>query len=153
VVFELTVPSRHSKTLVAHVNQLKVWKNCDHVFRVVMAEEEQEAEPIASRMVLSTPNLNEDQTKQLQDPWGKYNDVITQKVGKVEGVEHTIDTGEHAPVRSAPYRLAPAWRDQLREEVHTLIQQGILKPSHSPWSSPMVPVRKPDSTVQLCIDV
>ena len=40
----------------------------------------------------------------------------------------------------------------MREEVRTLAEQGILKPSLSPWSSPMVSVRKPDGTVRLCID-
>ena len=153
VVYELAVPSRRSKTLVAHVNRLKAWKNPEaHVLRVVMAEEEQEAEEVASGMVLATPNLNEGQTGQLRDLLKEYDDVVCQKIGQVEGVDHKIETGEHAPVRSAPYRLAPAWRDQLREEVRTLAEQGILKPSLSPWSSPMVPVRKPDGTVRLCID-
>ena len=58
VVYELAVPSRRSKSLVAHVNRLKLWKNPEaHILRVVMAEEEQEAEAVASRMVLSKPNL------------------------------------------------------------------------------------------------
>ena len=65
---------------------------------------------------------------------------------------HPINTGEQAPIRSAPHRLAPAWRDKLKEEVRTLLETGIVKPSLSPWSSPMVPVRKPDGTVRLCID-
>ena len=63
-----------------------------------------------------------------------------------------IDTANQAPSMSVPYRLAPAWRDQLREEVRTLLEADIIKPSHSPWSSSMVPVRKPDGSVRLCID-
>ena len=153
VVYELAVPSRRSKSLVAHVNRLKLWKNPEaHILRVVMAEEEQEAEAVASRMVLSKPNLSKEQQEQLQELLREFGDVLSSQIGTVEGVEHTIDTGEHVSVRVAPYRLAPAWRDQLREEVHTLVEQGILKPSHSPWYSPMVPVRKPDGSVCLCID-
>ena len=41
---------------------------------------------------------------------------------------------------------------QLREEIKDLIEKGILRHSKSPWSSPMVPVWKPDNTVCLCID-
>ena len=37
-------------------------------------------------------------------------------------------------------------------EVLSLLEQGIVRPSLSPWSSPMVPVRKPDGSVRLCID-
>ena len=40
-------------------------------------------------------------------------------------------------------------RDQLGEEVCSLAEIGILKPSFSPWSSPMVPVQKPDESVTL----
>lgn len=63
-----------------------------------------------------------------------------------------VSTTSQAPIRSTPYRLAPAWREQLREEIRTLLEADILKPSHSPWSSPMVPIRKPDGSVRLCID-
>ena len=61
-----------------------------------MAEEEQEAEEVASRMVLATPNLNEGQTGQLRDLLKEYDDVVCQKIGQVEGVDHKIETGEHA---------------------------------------------------------
>ena len=48
------------------MNRLKAWKNPEaHVLRVVMAEEEQEAEEVASRMVLATSNLNEGQLRDL----------------------------------------------------------------------------------------
>ena len=139
--------------LVAHVNRHKEWKDPEaQVLRVVMAEEEQDTEEVASRVVLSKPNLSIEQEKQLKELLKEFDDVVCTKIGKVEGVSHAIETGDHAPVRSAPYRLVPAWRDQLREEVRALVEQGILKPSLSPWSSSMVPVRKPDGTVRLCID-
>lgn len=65
-MYELAVLSRHSKSLVAHINKLKVWHNPEaHMLRVVIAEED-EAEAIASRMALSRPNLSEEQTEQLQ---------------------------------------------------------------------------------------
>ena len=153
VVYELAVHTRRSKGSVAHVNRLKAWKNPEaHVLRVVMAEEDQEAKAVESRVVLSKPDLNEQQNRQIQELLAEFSDVVCQGIGKVQGVAHKIDTGEYAPVRSAPYRLAPAWWDQLREEVQALVEQGILKPSLSLWSSPMVPVRKPDGTVRLCID-
>ena len=32
------------------------------------------------------------------------------------------------------------------------MEEGIIEPSHSPWSSPMIPVKKKDGSVRICID-
>ena len=67
--------------------------------------------------------------------------------------DHGIDTGEYTHIDQ--FRIGcphPAWKEQLRVEVLSLLEQGIVIPSLSPWSSPMVPVRKPDGSVHLCID-
>ena len=66
---------------------------------------------------------------------------------------HEIDTGESKPIRSVPYRIAPGWRAELKEEIQSLVRDGIMVPSKSPWSFPMVPVRKKETnTIRLCID-
>ena len=78
--------------------------------------------------------------------------MVTVEIAAVVGVKHRVETGETKPTRVPPHRLATYWRDQLREEIKDLVEKGILRHSKSPWSSPMVPVRKPDNTVRLCID-
>ena len=54
-------------------------------------------------------------------------------------------TRESKPSRSVPYRIAPSWRAELKEEIQSLVRDGILVPSKSPWSFPMVPVCKKDT--------
>ena len=67
-------------------------------------------------------------------------------------MEHVINTSNSSPLRTAPYRLAPAWKDQLQAEKHDLLAAGIIRPSLSHWSSPIIPVRKKDVPVHLCVD-
>ena len=55
-------------------------------------------------------------------------------------------------MRSYPYRIMPSWKEELKEKVMKLLKQNIMKPSQSPWSSPMVPVCKPNRSSHLCID-
>jgi len=140
--------------MVAHVNRLKMWTSPEAaVLRVVVADEEDGENVGPSRNIaLAKPDLTPSQQDQLQALLAEYQDVVCSQIGHMQGTEHSIDTGDQQPIRSMPYRLAPAWREQLKEEIRSLLDAGILKPSNSPWSSPMVPVRKPDGSVRLCID-
>src|SRR5678815_578734 len=33
-----------------------------------------------------------------------------------------------------------------------LVRAGVLQESESPWNSPIVPIRKPDGSLRLCVD-
>ena len=79
-------------------------------------------------------------------------EVIHEDVGTTHVGTHAINTAESQPTQSRPYRIAPGWREELRIEVFKLLNEGILIPSHSPWSAPMVPVRKTDGRIRLYID-
>ena len=96
--------------------------------------------------------LTEEQLKQLEELKKEFKDVLVAVPGKVKDVVHTIDTGNKKPCQTVMYRVAPKWKEQLRAEIKTLMEAGIVEKSRSPWSSPMVPVRKPDGSVRLCVD-
>ena len=40
----------------------------------------------------------------------------------------------------------------VRSELKKVLSDGMIEHSSSPWSSPIVPVKKPDCTVRICID-
>ena len=69
-----------------------------------------------------------------------------------EVVSHCINTGDAPPVRSMAYQIPSKWKEKVREEIEELKQMGILVPSYSTWSSPIVPVAKPDGSVRVCVD-
>ncbi|GFX79092.1 transposon Tf2-11 polyprotein [Trichonephila clavipes] len=61
-------------------------------------------------------------------------------------VYHIITTGP--PVTARPRRLHPKLYDAVKVEFEFLLAQGIIRPSKSPWSSPLHVVPKSDSTVR-----
>ena len=63
-----------------------------------------------------------------------------------------LDTGQSKPVSQAPYRPGLNWKDKVKEAVDKLLKSGYVRPSTSPWSSPVIPVPKKDGGVRLVVD-
>ena len=49
-------------------------------------------------------------------------------------------------------QISSKWKEKVSEEIEELKQMGILIPSYSIWSSPIVPVARPDCNVSVCVD-
>ena len=64
------------------------------------------------------------------------------KAEKANGFKHPIDTGQSLPIRTNPRRVAPAKKAIIREQVTDMLSSKVIEPSCSPWSSPVVLVRK-----------
>ena len=79
------------------------------------------------------PTLDQNQQFEVENKLEQYGGVVCTKLGRATDICHTINMGMSQSLRTCPYRLAPAWKDQLREKVHTLVEAGTLKPSLSPW--------------------
>ena len=56
------------------------------------------------------------------------------------------------PIRLPPYQLAHHSQEVLREEIRTLLDQEIIRPSKNPWAAPIVLVKKKDGTQRMCVD-
>ena len=75
-----------------------------------------------------------------------------------EGLGHTnisqheirLEPGSKV-VKSAPYRCNPKIRKEISKQVQDVLDQGIIQPSESHFSSPVVMVTKPDG-YRFCID-
>ena len=111
VTNELAVPDRRSKRRMAHINMLKAWNPPDASLlgMVVVAEEEDEGQE-RGKVLAELPALAGRQIDKVGGLLAEYNDVVRQEVGRARDICHEIDTGNEKPIRTCPYRLAPAWR-------------------------------------------
>ena len=66
-------------------------------------------------------------------------------------VEHFIPTTGN-PVKIPPRRIPGNYRVEVQQQINTMLQQGIIEPSSSPWMAPAVFVRKKNGEVRLCVD-
>lgn len=56
------------------------------------------------------------------------------------------------PFSIRAYRYPPALKDEIELQVQDMLQQGLIRPSASPFSSPVLLVRKKDGSFRLCAD-
>ncbi|KAF8785205.1 Transposon Ty3-I Gag-Pol polyprotein like [Argiope bruennichi] len=67
-------------------------------------------------------------------------------------VNHFINTGDHLPVESTPYRLSPKQKEFLNKEIDELLANDVIEECESPYAAPVVLVPKPIGTIRLCVD-
>ncbi|CAK9800876.1 Transposon Ty3-I Gag-Pol polyprotein [Anthophora plagiata] len=69
-----------------------------------------------------------------------------------DNMEMTIALKNEQPITFKPRRLAFADKEKLRSILDELLKDGIIRPSNSPYASPIVLVRKKTGELRLCVD-
>jgi transposase InsO family protein len=85
----------------------------------------------------------------------KYSHLFAEDLSQLRranNISHTIDTGDHPPIRQIPYKTSYKEKEIIAKEINKMLDNGIIQESHSPWSSPVVLVTKKDGSVRFCID-
>ena len=94
------------------------------------------------------------QQQQLNELFRKFSNVFSQgedDLGSTPLLEHTIET--RGPPLLQPYqRQNPAVQREEMAQVQQMLASNVVRPSNSPWASPVVMVRKKDSSLRFCID-
>lgn len=76
----------------------------------------------------------------------------TNGLGRTDLVVHNIDVGNHPPIKQRHYPVSPVIQDLIFQEIGRMISLGVIEESTSPWSSPVVLVRKANGKSRLCLD-
>jgi hypothetical protein len=99
--------------------------------------------------------LNEYEKRVLARLLVEYADVFSRDendLGLTSLAEHEIDTGDATPIKLPPRRVPQAFTGEDEKALEKLVNQGSVRPSTSPWSSPLQLVRKRDGSVRPCVD-
>lgn len=75
-----------------------------------------------------------------------------QDIGKLGLTKHRIELWDETPIYQRPRRLPEPVCQEIENQCQELELLDIIEPSKSAWSSPIVPVRKKDGKIRLCID-
>ncbi|GFY13598.1 transposon Tf2-6 polyprotein [Trichonephila clavipes] len=88
-----------------------------------------------------SPELSDEQRNKLSELLRKFSGLFTKtdkSTAAKTNVKHRIFTGDHAPINQRAYRVSPTERRIIHEKVQKMLDESIVQPSESPWSSPIV---------------
>ncbi|XP_066969216.1 uncharacterized protein [Macrobrachium rosenbergii] len=177
VNYLIETPGRRRKSRICHVNMLKpfVSRDVDQVESVVVdpitvVSVEVDENPLVNKKMSVNPDvsssnsdilnnlstkfqhLNSEKSEALIGIIHKYKDLFQDELGRTNVLDHDVDVGDTKPVKQCPYRLNPVKRKIVQEEVRYMLDHDLIKPSCSPWSSPVVLVKKEGGQHRLCFD-
>ena len=130
-------------TVLGHVSTI--------VDMMVIDGEEQDAE--MSRVDLSY--LSPEQQEQVYGLFRQHETVASKgdtDIGLAGVTKHRIELYDDTPIRQHPRRFPQPVVEEIEKQCEELMSMDVIEHSKSPWSSPMVPIRKKDGSLRLCID-
>ena len=89
---------------------------------------------------LRTSHLNSEESEILYDICSQYADIFhlpDDELTSTSAIKHEIKTSSSQPINVKSYRFPEVHKDEVRTQIGKMLEQNIIKPSTSPWSSPI----------------
>lgn len=175
VNYEIEAPGTKRKCRIFHINRLKLYTSNRHDPLAIVYE------PVAEVMDLPSDDLEDlicqvssdalfdniqnfevlkeglehleiAQRRDIINLISSFPGLFKNSPGRTNFLEHDVDVGNASPVKQSPYRLNPVKRDIVDKEIKYMLEHDLIQPSVSPWSSPIVLVKKSDGKFRMCVD-
>ena len=98
------------------------------------------------------PRLEPEQKKRGQQLCQKYERILTDLPLKTNLEECELKLDSKSPVFVRQYPLPHSKINTVKEEVDTMRKLGVIEPTVSAYSAPIVLVKKKDDSVRFCVD-
>ena len=108
--------------------------------------------PGSFRDVSISNTLTSEQRKEVETLMKQYPDVLSSLPGRTDQIQHDIKLLTSEPIRTKGYSIPYKTQSVMEIEIQDMLDLGVIEPSISPYSSPIVLVPKKDGSVGFCID-
>ena len=98
--------------------------------------------------------LSEDQRGAVGRILSENKDVFSSPnvIGELDVTPHRIELTDYTPIYQRARRFPEVVNQEIERQCEELRLMDVIEPSKSAWSSPVVPVKKKDGTIRLCVD-
>lgn len=99
---------------------------------------------------IRTSHMNEEEKREITKICYQYRDIFYSEnipLSFTHTVKHELRLTDDTPIFVRSYRQAPQQRTEIQKQVDSLLKQGIIRESISPWSCPVhIVPKKPDAS-------
>ncbi len=154
VVGPVTVKVKRDKndkqSKIVHMNNCKrVWSREAVVYVAILAENEPDHEKIPI-LEGECEGYNKADIDKLID---RHKVIFSDKPGETDLPPMEINIQEGTPpVCQKAHAIPLKLRQSFKNELDALLTDGIIERSTSEWSSPVIPLPKPNGSLRLCVD-
>ncbi|XP_068205388.1 uncharacterized protein [Palaemon carinicauda] len=152
VDYLVEIPGRRKKYQLCHINIMKKYFSRANTVKSVSAvvPKECNGQEVESKgygwngensKILCNPDslfkhLNAQEATDIKDLFKEHPSISKDTPGLVRSLQHDVVLKPNAqPIRQAPYRLSPQKAEAVRKEVSYMLENDLITPSSSPWSS------------------
>lgn len=157
---------------IFHVNLLKKYisredqtTQADFVVATIVTEDEGETDCVTGTLpncplqtdetvkdVRVNEALTERQKKEVNELLNEFSSTLTDKPGLTDLIEFSLKLTDNKPIRLKPYPLPHAKIDDVRREIKTMLDLGVIEKTDSAYGSPIVLIKKRDNSFRFCVD-
>ena len=88
----------------------------------------------------------------LRDLFRRRPDVFTNVLTETDVIQHGVKLTDDTRICCKPYPLLYAMTEELQNEVDSMVQIAVVRPSTSPYGSPIIMVKKSDGSNRNYVD-
>ncbi|XP_042032261.1 uncharacterized protein LOC121778950 [Salvia splendens] len=150
VCLKLVPPSAEEVSLKTFASLLTLQGQAE-LFELVQLPAAEPGEMPADEELVFPPGLPDEIRSVLE----YHRDVfgLPSGVPPIRKFDHKIHLLPNAkPVNVRPYRYPYFQKNEIEKQVKDMLESGIIRPSQSPFSSPVLLIRKNDGSFRFCID-
>ena len=148
VIAELIAPGSVLPNPVPDQNNQKVSATCPH------QQQTTDTKPTLS-FDFGTSPLSEEWKQRITQKLNTFSDVFSHHdldFGHATKTQHHIKLKDETPFKQRSRPIHPHDYEAVKKHLQALLDAGVIKESESPFSSPIVVVRKKNGDVRLCVD-
>ncbi|CAI7747995.1 unnamed protein product [Closterium sp. NIES-53] len=139
------------------------WSNTGDILEETLARFEKDVKRTMAGFVALVTNEDDGERKALEPPPAiqklleEFEDVLPDdlpdQLPSYRTHQHEIiEEPGSKPTFRAPYRLSPTELADMKKQIEYLLDKGLIRPSTSPYSAPVLFTPKPDGSLRMCID-